>query len=150
MKVHPVLETQLKRHNSSLSDPHRMDNLSKLSQLALSGNRNPMTMSKDASLLTMADEVVERLARLEEQMRHVVNAVERLANRDVELDVSLRAISDKFNDSLAAQAELFRASLRDVTERFVSRDDWSFWRNLLTAALLALVAYGWSSMVGLR
>lgn len=109
-----------------------------------------MTMSKDASLLTMADEVVERLARLEEQMRHVVNAVERLANRDIELDISLRAISDKFNDSLAAQAELFRANLGDVTERFVSREDWSFWRNLLTAALLALVAYGWSSLVGLR
>lgn len=109
-----------------------------------------MTISKDVSLLTMADEVVERLARLEEQMRHVVNAVERLANRDAELDTSLRAISEKFNDSLAAQAELFRASLRDVTERFVSREDWSFWRNLLTAALLALVAYGWSSLVSLR
>lgn len=109
-----------------------------------------MTMIKDASLLTMADEVVERLARLEEQMRHVVNAVERLANRDTELDISLRAISDKFNGSLVAQAELFRASLRDVTERFVSREDWSFWRNLLTAALLALVAYGWSSLLGLR
>lgn len=109
-----------------------------------------MSMSKDVSLLTMADEVVERLARLEEQMRHVVNAVERLANRDTELDASLRAISDRFNDSLAAQAELFRASLRDVTERFVSREDWSFWKNLLTVALLALVAYGWTSLVGLR
>ena len=109
-----------------------------------------MVAGKDVSLLTMADEVVERLARLEEQMRHVVNAVERLANRDAELDTSLRAISDKFNDSLAAQAEMFRASLHDVTERFVSREDWSFWRSLLTAALLALVAYGWSALVGLR
>lgn len=109
-----------------------------------------MTISKDVSLLTMADEVVERLARLEEQMRHVVNAVERLANRDTELDASLRMISDRFNDSLAAQTELFRASLRDVTERFVSREDWSFWRNLLTAALFAFVAYGWSSLVSLR
>lgn len=109
-----------------------------------------MTMSKDASLLTMADEVVERLARLEEQMHHVLSAVERLANRDTELDASLWAISDRFNDSLTAQAELLRASLRDVTERFVSREDWSFWRNLLTAALFALVAYGWSSLVSLR
>ena len=42
--------------------------------------------SSTAPLMAMADEVVERLARLEEQMRHVVNAVERLANRDAELD----------------------------------------------------------------
>ncbi|MGA9865693.1 MAG: hypothetical protein WBQ75_04555 [Acetobacteraceae bacterium] len=106
--------------------------------------------SSDTPLLAMADEVVERLARLEEQMRHVVNAVEKLANRDAELDASLRAMSEKFNDSLAAQAEMFRASLRDITERFVSREDWSFWKNLLTAALLGLLAYGWTAVLGVH
>ena len=103
--------------------------------------------NKEMPLLAMADEVVERLARLEEQMRHVVNAVERLADRDTELDASLRAMSEKFNEALAAQAETFRASLRDITERFVSREDWSFWKSLLTAALLALIAYGWSALI---
>lgn len=105
------------------------------------------TASKDTPLLAMADEVVERLARLEEQMRHVVNAVEKLAGRDAELDASLRAMSEKFNEALAAQAETFRVSLRDITERFVSREDWSFWKSLLTAALLALLAYGWSALI---
>ena len=105
-------------------------------------------VSKDTPLLAMADEVVERLARLEEQMRHVVNAVEKLANRDAELDASLRAMSEKFNEALAGQAEMFRTSLRDITERFVSREDWSFWKSLLTAALLALLAYGWSALLG--
>lgn len=80
-------------------------------------------------------------------MRYVVSAVERLAGRDAELDTSLRAMSDKFNEALAAQAEMFRASLRDITERFVSREDWSFWKSLLTAALVALLAYGWSALV---
>lgn len=103
---------------------------------------------KDTPLLAMADEVVERLARLEEQMRHVVNAVEKLAGRDAELDASLRAMSEKFNEALATQAEMFRVSLRDITERFVSREDWSFWKSLLTAALLALLAYGWSALIG--
>ncbi len=107
----------------------------------------PAPSVKDAPLLAMADEVVERLARLEEQMRYVVKAVEKLAGRDAELDGSLRAMSEKFNESLAAQAETFRASLQDVTERFVSREDWSFWKSLLTAALLALLAYGWSALV---
>lgn len=102
---------------------------------------------KDTPLLAMADEVVERLARLEEQMRHVVNAVEKLAGRDAELDASLRSMSEKFNEALAAQAETFRISLRDITERFVSREDWSFWKSLLTAALLALLAYGWSDLI---
>ncbi len=102
---------------------------------------------KDTPLLAMADEVVERLARLEEQMRHVVNAVEKLAGRDAELDASLRTVAEKFNEALTAQAESFRVSLHDVTERFVSREDWSFWKSLLTAALLALLAYGWSALI---
>jgi hypothetical protein len=106
--------------------------------------------SKDTPLLAMADEVVERLARLEEQMRHVVNAVEKLAGRDAELDASLRAMSEKFNEALGAQAETFRVSLRDITERFVSREDWSFWKSLLTAALLALLAYGWSALISVH
>jgi hypothetical protein len=92
----------------------------------------------------MAGEVVERLARLEEQMRHVITAVERLASRDFELETSLRSLSERFNEALATQADTFRESLRDVTERFVSREDWSFWKSLLTAAFLALIAYGWS------
>lgn len=102
---------------------------------------------RDAPLLAMADELVERLARLEEQMRHIAVAVERLSGRDTELDASLRALSDRFNEALAAQAETFRASLADIAQRFVSREDWAFWKSLLTAALLALIAYGWSALI---
>jgi hypothetical protein len=96
----------------------------------------------------IADEVVDRLARLEEQMRHVVIALEKLALRDAELDAALRGMSDRFTAALAGQAELFRESLKDVAEKFVSREDWAFWRSLLTAALLALAAYGWNTAVG--
>ncbi len=107
------------------------------------------TLSPNAApLVAMADEVVERLARLEEQMRHVVSAVERLANRDAELDASLRAMSDQFTSALSGQAEMFRDSLKEVTENFVSRDDWAFWKSLLTAAFLALIAFGWNALVG--
>ncbi|HET6183216.1 MAG TPA: hypothetical protein VFA03_06430 [Acetobacteraceae bacterium] len=98
----------------------------------------------------MADEVVERLARLEEQMRYVVAALDRLASRDSELDENLRLVSERFNLALANQAEAFRVSLAEITDRFVSRDDWSFWKNMLTAALLALVAYGWGAMISLH
>ena len=45
----------------------------------------------------MTDELVVRLARLEEQMRYVVTAVERLGNRDAELDASFRAMYERFN-----------------------------------------------------
>ena len=106
--------------------------------------------SRDAPLLAMADELVERLARLEEQMRHIASAVERLSNRDTELDASLRGLSDRFNEALAAQAEAFRTSLADIAERFVSREDWAFWKSLLTAALLALIAYGWGTLISIR
>jgi len=98
----------------------------------------------------MTDELVVRLARLEEQMRYVVTAVEKLGNRDAELDASFRAMSERFNLALASQAETFRESLQDVTGKFVSREDWAFWKSLLTASLLALLAYGWSALLGLR
>lgn len=104
--------------------------------------------STTAGLAAMTDEVVDRLARLEEQMRQVVTAVERLASRDAELDASFRAMSERFSSSMSAQAELFRTSLEETSKRFVSRDDWAFWKSLLTAALLALLAYGWSSLTG--
>ena len=94
------------------------------------------------------EEVVERLARLEEQMRHVANAVEKLASRDAELEESLRTMSERFNTSLAAQRELFQASLKEVTESFVSREDWIFWKNLLMAAFIGLIAFGWNSLIG--
>jgi predicted nuclease with TOPRIM domain len=105
---------------------------------------------KEAPLLAMADELVERLARLEEQMRHIAQAVEKLSGRDSELDASLRALSDRFNEALSAQAEAFRESLADIAQRFVSREDWAFWKSLLTAALLALIAYGWSTLISIR
>ena len=100
-----------------------------------------------APLMAVADEVVERLARLEEQMRHVINAVERMANRDAELDLSVRALSDRFTSALAGQAEVFRESIEEVTNKFVTRDDWVFWKNLLTAAFIALIALGWNTLV---
>jgi hypothetical protein len=96
----------------------------------------------------MTDELVDRLARLEEQMRYVVAAVEKLSTRDAELDASLRAMSDRFTQALAGQAETFRASLQDVTSKFVSREDWAFWKSLLTASMLALLAYGWNALLG--
>ncbi|MGC8474786.1 MAG: hypothetical protein ACP5NP_00390 [Acetobacteraceae bacterium] len=103
---------------------------------------------KSLRLVAVADELVERLARLEEQMRQVLSAVERLSSRDAELDASLRSMAERFSAALDVQAETFRASLKDVTDRFVSREDWVFWKSLLTAALLALVAYGWAAMTG--
>ena len=106
--------------------------------------------SKAGQLVAVADELVERLARLEEQMRHVVTAVEKLSNRDAELEASLRSLSERFTEALDAQAETFRRSLGDVTERFVSREDWAFWKSLLTGAVLALIAYGWSTLIGIR
>jgi hypothetical protein len=96
----------------------------------------------------MTDELVDRLARLEEQMRYVVSAVEKLGTRDAELDASFRAMSDRFSLALASQAETFRASLQDVTGKFVSREDWAFWKSLLTASMLALLAYGWNALLG--
>lgn len=111
--------------------------------------RQPVSFNP-APLVAVADELVERLARLEEQMRQVAAAVEKLSNRDAELDASLRALSDRFMDALDVQAETFRGSIRDVTDKFVSREDWAFWKSLLTAALLALIAYGWSALIGLR
>ena len=108
--------------------------------------------SKSGTLVAVAvaDDIIERLARLEEQMRHAVAALEKLSSRDAELDASLRSMSERFSEALSLQAETFRESLRDVTERFVSREDWSFWKGLLTAALVALIAYGWSALIGLR
>ena len=94
------------------------------------------------------EEIVERLVRLEEQMRHVAIAVEKLASRDAELEESLRAMSERFNTSLATQRELFQASLKEVTESFVSREDWTFWKNLLMAAFIGLIAFGWNSLIG--
>jgi seryl-tRNA synthetase len=92
------------------------------------------------------DEVVERLARLEEQVRQLASAVEKLANRDAELDSSLRMMSDRFSSSLAAQSEVLRTSLEESTKKFVSREDWLFWKSLLTAALLAIIAYAWNNI----
>lgn len=110
--------------------------------------RNPT--ERESRLASIADEVVERLTRLEEQMRYVVKAVERLSGHDRELEDSLKNLSERFNEALTAQAETFRASLAEIAERFVSREDWTFWKNLLTAALVALVAYGWAALVGIH
>jgi predicted nuclease with TOPRIM domain len=105
-------------------------------------------MRQEPFLASGVEEVVERLARLEEQMRHVATAVEKLANRDAELDASLRAISEHFNASLTSQREMFQASLKEVTESFVSREDWLFWKNLLMAAFIGLIVFGWNSLIG--
>ena len=101
-----------------------------------------------APLTDVADQLVERLARLEEQMRHVVTAVEKLSSRDAEIDESLRKLSDRFSTSLAEQADSFRESLRKVTETYVSREDWTFLRSLLVAVFLAFFAYCWNILIG--
>ncbi len=106
------------------------------------------TSSPAAPFGAVVDEVVERLARLEEQMRHVALAVEKLANRDSEIEESLRALSERFTAGIAAQGEMFQESLKEVTESFVSREDWAFWKSLLMAAFLALIAYGWNTLIG--
>lgn len=105
---------------------------------------------RDIPFMALADEVAERLARLEEQMRYVVNAVEHLSGRDSELEASLRELAERFNAALTAQAETLRAGLSEIADKFVSREDWSFWKNLLTAALLALVAYGWGALLSIH
>jgi hypothetical protein len=109
--------------------------------------RNQVPFSAGSPSLA-SDEVIVRLARLEEQMRHIVNAVEKLANRDAELDASLRAMSDRFTAALAVQGETFRESVRQVCEKCVSRDDWTFWKNLLMGAFIALIAFGWNVLIG--
>jgi len=101
-----------------------------------------------ATGVTITEELLVRLARLEEQMRHVVAAVDKLAERDAEQDSDMRTMSDKFTAALADQAETFRASLRDLTDRFVSREDWAFWKSLLTAGVLAMIAYAWHALIG--
>lgn len=106
------------------------------------------TSGKMVPFNAVVDEVVERLARLEEQMRHVVLAVEKLGNRDTELEDGLRQMSERFSAALTSQAETFQDSLKEVTESFVSREDWAFWKSLLMAALLALLAYGWNALTG--
>ena len=103
-----------------------------------------------APLVAVADEVVERLARLEEQMRHLAVAVDRLASRDAELEASFRAMSDRFASALSGQAEVFRQSLEEVTEKFVTRDDWAFWKSLLTTAFFALIAFGWNALINVH
>jgi hypothetical protein len=106
-------------------------------------------MEQSASFIAIADEVVDRLARLEEQMRYVGNAVEKLATRDSEIEANLRQLAEKFAAGLAEQNEMFQNSLQEVTQSFVSREDWAFWRSLLMAALLTLVAYGWNAVFAL-
>ncbi len=98
------------------------------------------------ALAVVTDEVVDRLARLEEQVRQLAASVDKLANRDAELDASFRMLSDRVTSGLAAQSEMFRTSLEDTSKKFVSREDWAFWKSLLTAALLAMIAYGWASL----
>ena len=103
--------------------------------------------TKAEPIASLADELLERLARLEEQMMHVLAAVEKLSGRDSELEVSLRSLSERFSEAMDAQAEAFRSALNERTVRFVSREDWMFWKSLLVAALLSLTAYGWSSLI---
>lgn len=108
----------------------------------------PQPATRRVPLVAVADELVERLTRLEEQMRHVLMALEKLSSRDTEIDDGMRQLSDRFTASLSKQAEVFHESLREVTDTFVSREDWAFWKSLLVAAFLALIAYGWNSLVG--
>ncbi len=96
----------------------------------------------------MANEVVDRLARLEEQVHQLAVSVDKLASRDAELDASFRGVSERFTAALNGQSEMFHHSLEETTKRFVTREDWTFWKNLLTAALFAMMAYGWSNLTG--
>ena len=97
-------------------------------------------------LASIAEELVERLARLEEQMRQVVRVVEKLSSRDTELETSLRQVSERFSQALENQALTFREAMNELAEQFVRREDWLFWKNLMTAGLLSIAAYGWGSL----
>jgi hypothetical protein len=57
-------------------------------------------------------------------------------------------MSDRFTAALAPQSEMFRTSLEQTEPRFLSREEWGFWKSMLTAALVALVGYGWASLTG--
>ena len=98
-------------------------------------------------IASIAEELVERLARLEEQMRQVVRVVEKLSNRDTELETSLRQLSERFSEALDSQADTFRIAIKELATQFVRREDWIFWKNLLTAGLLSIAAYGWGSLL---
>ncbi len=94
--------------------------------------------------LTATDEIIQRLTRLEEQVRQLAASVERLAARDAESDGNVHRLSERIADAIAEQNATFQESLKDVTDTFVSREEWFFWRNLMTAALLASLAYAWN------
>ncbi len=97
-------------------------------------------------IASIAEELVERLARLEEQMRQVVRVVEKLSSRDTELETSVRQLAERFSQALENQAHTFREAMNDLAAQFVRREDWIFWKNLLTAGLLSIAAYGWGSL----
>lgn len=108
---------------------------------------NEQRVPGHVQIASIAEELVERLARLEEQMRQVVRVVEKLSNRDTELETSLRQLSERFSQALDSQADTFRVALNELTTQFVRREDWIFWKNLLTAGLLSIAAYGWGSLL---
>jgi hypothetical protein len=99
-------------------------------------------MTTPQAPVTTSDLVV-RLTRLEERMQQVVTAIEKLAKRDAEFEDALRAMSDRFNITMSAQAEAFCNSLlRTTVTAAAVRVEPVFRRRSLIIFLRQLFVYG--------
>jgi TolA-binding protein len=97
---------------------------------------------------TAAEDLIERLTRLEEQIRSLSGSVERLATRDVDLDQGLRTLAERMQTSLNEHSQEFRDSLDRIGGKFASRDEMAMVRALLLAAFGTLSAFALHHVTG--
>jgi hypothetical protein len=96
----------------------------------------------------IAEDVLERLARLEEQLRSLAAAVERLGDRDTHLDQGMRILVDRVQSMVTGQAEDFRESLERLSGKFASREDMAMVKALVLAAIGTLSAFAFRRITG--
>lgn len=96
----------------------------------------------------IAEDVLERLARLEEQIRVLAVAVERLGGRDADLDQGMRTLADRVQSMMAEQAQDFRDGLERLSGRFASREDMTMVKGLVLAAIGTLSAFAFHRITG--
>ncbi|HTW27884.1 MAG TPA: hypothetical protein VME92_12210 [Acetobacteraceae bacterium] len=96
----------------------------------------------------MPDDLLERLARVEEQLHSVAAAVERLATRDTDLDQGMRALAERVQSGLLAQAQEFREMIERLSGKYASREDLAMIKGLLVAAFGSLSAFAFHRITG--
>lgn len=94
------------------------------------------------------EDLSERLARVEEQLRSVAQALEQLTGRDTDLDQGIRALADRLQAALSEQAHEFREAIDKISSRFATREDMSMVKGLIIAAVGALSAYAFHRVTG--